>query len=61
MPSKAEPFDPVPLLAELASAGVDFVVIGGVPGGSYGSAYATGDLDIACGREPRISSDLPRR
>jgi hypothetical protein len=51
MPLDAERFDPVPLLAALAGAGVDFVVIGGVAGGSYGSAYATGDLDIAYARD----------
>ena len=51
MPSEAEPFDPVPLVRALARAGVDFVVIGGVAGGSYGSAFATGDLDVAYARD----------
>ena len=54
MPSNAdqrEPFDPIPVLAELARAGVDFVVIGGVAGGAHGSSYGTFDLDIAYARE----------
>ncbi len=51
MPSDAEVFDPLPLLETLARGGVDFVVIGGVAGASYGSAYGTFDLDIAYGRE----------
>jgi hypothetical protein len=54
VPSNAderEPFDPVPILAELAQAGVDFVVIGGVAGGAHGSSYGTFDLDIAYARE----------
>lgn len=42
-----EPFDPLPILEELARAGVDFVVIGGVAGGAHGSSYGTFDLDIA--------------
>jgi hypothetical protein len=49
--SDAEPFDPLSLLEVLADAGVDFVVIGGVAGGSYGSAYGTYDLDIAYARD----------
>ena len=44
-------FDPVPLLQALAQGGVDFVVIGGVAGGSYGSAYSTFDVDIAYARD----------
>ena len=50
MPSEPEPFDPVPLIEALASAGVDFVVIGGVAGGMHGSAYGTFDLDVAYAR-----------
>lgn len=51
MPPAAEPFDPVPLLSALARAGVDFVLIGGVAGGTYGSAYGTYDVDIAYARD----------
>jgi hypothetical protein len=51
MPPDAEQFDPVALIEALAGAAVDFVVIGGVAGGSYGSAYATGDLDVAYARD----------
>jgi len=52
VPSEADRFDPVPLLAALSRASVDFVVIGGVAGGSYGSAFSTGDLDVAYARDP---------
>ena len=48
-----EPFDPLPILEELARAGVDFVVIGGVAGGAHGSSYGTFDLDIAYERGKR--------
>jgi len=51
VPSEPEVFDPVPLLEALARGGVDFVVIGGVAGGSYGSAYGTFDLDVAYARD----------
>jgi hypothetical protein len=51
VPSPPEPFDPIPLLEALASAGVDFVVIGGVAGGMHGSAYGTFDLDVAYARD----------
>ena len=51
MPLDPEPFDPIPLLEALASARVDFVLIGGVAGGSYGSAYGTFDVDIAYARD----------
>jgi hypothetical protein len=51
MPAEAEVFDPVPLLAILSAAAVDFVVIGGVAGGSYGSAFGTFDVDIAYSRD----------
>ena len=46
MPPEAEPFDPSASLQALAEGGVDFVVIGGVAGGGYGSSYGTFDLDI---------------
>ena len=46
-----ETFDPIPLLEALASARVDFVVIGGVAGGSYGSAHGTFDVDVAYARD----------
>lgn len=51
MPSGAESFDPIPLLAALSAAGVDFVLIGGVAGGSYGSTYGTFDVDVAYARD----------
>lgn len=51
MPPDAETFDPIPLLEALASARVDFVVIGGVAGGSYGSTFGTFDVDIAYARD----------
>jgi hypothetical protein len=47
VPPAPEPFDPVPLLVALAHGDVDFVVIGGFAGGAHGSAYSTGDLDVA--------------
>jgi hypothetical protein len=51
VPPDAEAFDPVPLLETLVRGGVDFVVIGGVAGGSYGSAFGTEDLDVAYARD----------
>ena len=51
MPSAAERFDPLPLLERLASAEIDFVVIGGVAGAAHGSSYPTYDLDIAYARD----------
>ena len=51
MGSQPEPeFDPVPILVRFADGGVDFVVIGGVAGGSHGSAYPTYDVDLAYSR-----------
>jgi hypothetical protein len=44
-------FDPVPLLEVLETAGVDYVVIGGVAGGLHGSAIGTNDLDVAYARD----------
>ncbi len=53
MPLDAEElFEPAPLIGALAKAQVDFVVIGGVAGGSYGSAFTTFDLDVAYARDP---------
>jgi hypothetical protein len=51
MQQDAENFDPLPLLEALSRGGVDFVVIGGVAGGAHGSAFGTGDLDIAYARD----------
>jgi hypothetical protein len=51
VPPVADTFDPIPLLEALASAGVDFVLIGGVAGGAYGSAFGTFDVDIAYARD----------
>lgn len=51
MPWDADAFDPVSLIGALAAAGVDFVVIGGVAGASYGSAYGTFDVDVAYARD----------
>jgi hypothetical protein len=51
MPHDPDAFDPVPLLEALVAGDVDFVVIGGVAGGSYGSAYGTFDLDVAYARD----------
>ena len=51
MPSEPEIFDPVPLLEALVRGEVDFVVVGGVAGGSYGSAFGTFDLDVAYARD----------
>lgn len=51
MPPDADTFDPIPLLEALSRANVDFVVIGGVAGGSYGSAYGTFDVDVAYARD----------
>lgn len=51
MPPDAETFDPVPLLEALVGARVDFVLIGGVAGGSYGSTFGTFDVDIAYARD----------
>jgi hypothetical protein len=41
----------LPLLEALAAGEVDFVVFGGVAGGTYGSAYPTYDLDVAYARD----------
>ncbi len=51
MPPGPEPFDPLPLLEALARAEIDFVLIGGVAGGSYGSAHGTFDVDVAYARD----------
>src|SRR3954449_13566997 len=39
-------FDPVDLIAALARAGVDYIVIGGFAVGAHGFPRATNDLDI---------------
>jgi hypothetical protein len=51
VPPDAETFDPIPLIEALAGARVDFVVIGGVAGGSYGSTFGTFDVDVAYARD----------
>ena len=52
MPSGVEDaFDPAPALEQLARAGVDFVLIGGVAGGAHGSSYGTFDVDLAYARD----------
>lgn len=50
-PDAEESHDPVPILEAFAREGVDFVVIGGVAGGAYGSSFGTFDVDLAYGRE----------
>jgi transcriptional regulator with XRE-family HTH domain len=40
-----------PLLGALVRHGVDFIVVGGVAGWVYGSAYPTYDLDVAYSRD----------
>src|SRR5262245_50863885 len=47
-----------PLLRVLTTAGVDFIVIGGVAGGLHGAARATWDLDVVYDRDPRNISRL---
>ena len=51
MPPDAETFDPIALIEALAGARVDFVLIGGVAGGSYGSTFGTFDVDVAYARD----------
>jgi hypothetical protein len=51
VPPETEAFDPVALIAALADARVDFVLIGGVAGGSYGSTFGTFDVDVAYARD----------
>jgi hypothetical protein len=51
VPPDAETFDPIPLIEALADARVDFVLIGGVAGGSYGSTFGTFDVDVAYARD----------
>lgn len=51
----ATPLAAEPILKALVSAGVDFVVIGGLAGIAQGSSYPTYDLDVAYARdEPNI-------
>jgi predicted nucleotidyltransferase len=49
--------DAGPVIEALVSAGVDFVVIGGIAGTLHGSSYPTYDLDIAYARD---SANLKR-
>jgi len=51
VPSEPDAFDPIPLLAALGDGGVDFVLIGGVAGGSYGATFGTFDVDVAYSRD----------
>jgi len=51
-PDAEDLFEPAPLIGALTRSEVDFVVIGGVAGGSYGSAFTTFDLDVAYARDP---------
>jgi hypothetical protein len=51
--SGTPPFEPLGLLEELRSAGVDFVLIGGVAARLHGSPTLTRDLDICHSRDPR--------
>jgi hypothetical protein len=60
MPAEPDAFDPIPLLEALSEAGVDFVLIGGLAGGSYGSAYATFDVDVAYSRSHENIERLAR-
>jgi hypothetical protein len=54
-PMPGERLDAEPLLRELTSHGVDFVVIGGLAGVAHGSSYPTYDLDVAYSRdEPNL-------
>jgi len=45
-------FDPAEILRRLASAGVRFVVVGGLAAQSHGSPSSTDDLDICYARDP---------
>ena len=47
MPHVQPDFDPRPILETLLRHEVDFVVIGGLAGVALGSAYQTGDVDVA--------------
>ena len=62
MPAADDAFDPAALFERLASAGVDFVVIGAVAGGAHGSAYGTFNIDLAFTDRPenvdRLSAAL---
>jgi hypothetical protein len=49
----------VAALRALAEGGVDFVLLGRVAGGVYGSSYGTFDLDIVCNREGENLERLP--
>jgi len=52
--------DPRPILETLLRHAVDFVVIGGLAGVALGSAYQTGDVDVAYARSPENLERLTR-
>lgn len=43
-------FDPARILAELGSAGVEYIVIGGIAAAVHGSPYVTTDIDVTPAR-----------
>jgi len=45
-------FDPAELLRRLSTAGVRFVIVGGLAAQSHGSPSSTDDLDICYARDP---------
>jgi hypothetical protein len=49
--SRPAEYDPAPVLETLARHGVDFVLVGGLAAMALGSAYPTGDIDIAYARD----------
>ena len=52
MTDASENFDPEAVLAALAGAGVEFVLIGGVAAQVFGVSRATGDIDVLIHRTP---------
>jgi hypothetical protein len=46
-------FDPQALLRQLATGGVEFVLVGGLAMSAHGSAYVTSDLDVCYARTPQ--------
>ena len=48
------------LLAKLADAGLDFVIVGGYAAVSHGSAYVTKDVDICMVLRPGTWPDSAR-
>lgn len=55
-----QPFDPVPILAELVRHKVRFVVVGGLAAVVQGSPLVTGDVDICYERIPENMERLVR-